>query len=713
MEYEEEKKNQVLKYLELIDISSEDDFLIASPFYDSLEDLRLSVKLENINELFGTANSPESDNAAEVLHQRKQLLPSEFTDPKRPSFLRKSLAWDSEFFTSAGVLDPEELCFINKGFSTAAAHLLPEIQEDVRMRRSDDSECSYDSDGFYLESLDGDPFEDIRVSIDKINKTSSMNCESGFGQAGIQKFRSSKKVDVGYPNRVKSTPASKRQSIKPQGSGRLKRESHTARSGESNIQSLKPQKVSGRVSARQTKRTSLGTCNVKSGSKTTKPGSGQDLTVSKRNGPMNLNSLSTSSSTTPPPKSCSKLSLTASKGSTFSCSSYDISPSSSSSKHSFSSTRRKLDSRSNKQASPGFSIHLSVTSNHSSSTSPCCSIDGLSFESYSSSPISNHRYNYMEPCLDSHLQSSTCQEIKEKRSTRNLRPSGLRMPSPKIGFFDEKSVLPEVRGNVNFHFGVQNVPVNNDLATNTKRLVKLQSAKTLRESGNIKQGSVQSASRIRPKNTTQLQDSKGHDLSPAMDRESCWKIWKVGSGEHDKRRVGGPSSSKAEEIRMKETLKNSMIIKSKGKKDDTGIQSEAINSSKKRNDKAGSQHLERNPNLHPENEKEKLSNVEDEVSSLSRCFEVIDIRRDLAKELRGKSSNSHGKNGVNGPENGDQQEDSLNILSNKPSSPLFLSTSIGFKPSTRTPLADKTTVCNRNVSVGFWKESSEKSAERR
>lgn len=42
MEYEEEKKNQVLKYLELIDISSEDDFLIASPFYDSLEDLRLS-----------------------------------------------------------------------------------------------------------------------------------------------------------------------------------------------------------------------------------------------------------------------------------------------------------------------------------------------------------------------------------------------------------------------------------------------------------------------------------------------------------------------------------------------------------------------------------------------------------------------------------------------------------------------------------------------
>lgn len=275
-------------------------------------------------------------------------------------------------------------------------------------------------------------------------------------------------------------------------------------------------------------------------------------------------------------------------------------------------------------------------------------------------------------------------------------------------------MLPEVRGNVKFHFGVQNAPVNNDVAANTKKLVKLQSAKTLRECGNIKHGSEPSASRIRPKNNTHLQDSKGHiDLSPAMDRESCSKIRKVGSGERDKRSVGGPSSSKAEEIRTKKILKNSMIIKSKGKKDDTGVQSEAINSSKKRNDQAGHHHLERNPNLHPENEKEKLSNVEDEVSGLSRYFEVIDISRDLVKELRGKWSNSRSENGGNGPENGDQQEDSLNILSNKPSTPQSVSTSIGFKPGTRTPLADKTSVWNRNVSVGFWKESREKPAERR
>ncbi|KAK9075156.1 hypothetical protein SSX86_003476 [Deinandra increscens subsp. villosa] len=37
-------------------------------------------------------------------------------EPKRPSFLRKSLAWDSAFFTSDGLLDPVELLAVNKGF---------------------------------------------------------------------------------------------------------------------------------------------------------------------------------------------------------------------------------------------------------------------------------------------------------------------------------------------------------------------------------------------------------------------------------------------------------------------------------------------------------------------------------------------------------------------------------------------------------------------
>ncbi|KAJ6432801.1 hypothetical protein OIU84_019934 [Salix udensis] len=39
--------------------------------------------------------------------------------------LRKSLAWDSAFFTSSGVLNAEELSLVNGGFRPSEAHLLP------------------------------------------------------------------------------------------------------------------------------------------------------------------------------------------------------------------------------------------------------------------------------------------------------------------------------------------------------------------------------------------------------------------------------------------------------------------------------------------------------------------------------------------------------------------------------------------------------------
>ncbi|KAI3508641.1 hypothetical protein L1887_23650 [Cichorium endivia] len=119
--------------LQLIDFSEEDDYLVAFPFRDSLEDLRLSgadyllfdhlplrlrmlLTYDNLNEcdrikLFESINS-------QVLERIDQAQ-SESMEPRRPSFLRRSLAWDSAFFTSAGVLNPEELYMINKGFNKA------------------------------------------------------------------------------------------------------------------------------------------------------------------------------------------------------------------------------------------------------------------------------------------------------------------------------------------------------------------------------------------------------------------------------------------------------------------------------------------------------------------------------------------------------------------------------------------------------------------
>ncbi|XP_060177719.1 uncharacterized protein LOC132607643 [Lycium barbarum] len=123
MECYEEKKKRSFSYdigdqkLKLIDISSEEDCLIDSPLFDSLEDLRLSVTLDNINEN-GVSNSSRTslqrDKTTQV-NQQKELkhLSSAPIQPGRPSFLRKSSAWDNAFFTSAGLLDPHELSSIS------------------------------------------------------------------------------------------------------------------------------------------------------------------------------------------------------------------------------------------------------------------------------------------------------------------------------------------------------------------------------------------------------------------------------------------------------------------------------------------------------------------------------------------------------------------------------------------------------------------------
>ncbi|CAH1443743.1 unnamed protein product [Lactuca virosa] len=99
--------------LQLIDFSEEDDYLIAFPFRDSLEDLRLSVTYDNLNEC-DRIKVFESINSQVV--ERIDEAQFESMEPRRPSFLRKSLAWDNAFFTSAGVLNLEELFMINKGF---------------------------------------------------------------------------------------------------------------------------------------------------------------------------------------------------------------------------------------------------------------------------------------------------------------------------------------------------------------------------------------------------------------------------------------------------------------------------------------------------------------------------------------------------------------------------------------------------------------------
>ncbi|KAK1432370.1 hypothetical protein QVD17_09266 [Tagetes erecta] len=75
--------------LQLVDLYGEDDHLIPFPYREDLP-LPLSEIFDNVN---GYVNSK----------------------PRRLSFLRKSLPWDSAFMTSAGLLNSEELTLVNEG----------------------------------------------------------------------------------------------------------------------------------------------------------------------------------------------------------------------------------------------------------------------------------------------------------------------------------------------------------------------------------------------------------------------------------------------------------------------------------------------------------------------------------------------------------------------------------------------------------------------
>ncbi|GMP68806.1 hypothetical protein CsSME_00028288 [Camellia sinensis var. sinensis] len=784
------KENNIeMEKLQLIDISSEDDFLIASYLRDSFQDFRLSVVLEKIDEqecfkLFGTTDSRKPENAIEILEQKEQkLLFYQSTELGRASNLRKSLAWDSAFFTSAGVLDPEELFIINKGFQEAEAHLLPVIQEDLCRWRYADSESTLDSDDFSLDSnqsTEVDLFEEIRASIEKSNIMSNICksvCKSGLGEAHKRETHSLKKLGDISRNRVKSTLTSRRQSVYMQGSKRVKEVAHpqivqdAEKNGEFNSFPHKSPKILGRmsmVSAGQRKKISLGADHVKMGNKVATLGSGKGLIVSKKYGLGN--SCSTSSTTSL--ESSSSVSVTTSNDSSASCS---LSGSASSLKSS-SNLRRKAVFRKSRLAAsgstsktplrcslgdktvlenPGLSTPSLSMSNHSSYKSPASSIDGWSSELSSTAnqssnclEVSFHTNTSRGACLGNDatqaLNFQSCphdecfddQESHQTRfpnlclevvrgtandpakSTRNFKPSGLRMPSPKIGFFDEdKATMSTVGGDFLLHFGAQSALPNISGVTNRKRPDELQTTRILLENGDTKLGSVQNGV-INPslnaickyaaqnqeldKNSPKMSStsatsrylpgktSKGQtDTSPLLCRENCSRSSKAIDGGHNSKKLGLHSSLKAERKRTEGILKNEMGGQSK-------------RPMTKEHKRASWRPLENDPYSLHDNEKENIPSFEDHVNGLSRCLEVIDLNRDTVIELEGKRGCCHSHLGDNFAENDrapiysssfskgyhfSHQQVSPNMLSK--TGPLSLSTTVEFMPSTRTPLADK------------------------
>lgn len=73
---------------------------------------------------------------------------------------------------------------LSNGFKGHESSLFPGIPEDLKMRRSVDSDLTFESlesDAFSLESFDGDLFEDVRASIHRSCgplKLTSASCDS-------------------------------------------------------------------------------------------------------------------------------------------------------------------------------------------------------------------------------------------------------------------------------------------------------------------------------------------------------------------------------------------------------------------------------------------------------------------------------------------------------------------------------------------------------
>ncbi|XP_023747148.1 uncharacterized protein LOC111895289 isoform X3 [Lactuca sativa] len=429
--------------LQLIDFSEEDDYLIAFPFRDSLEDLRLSVTYDNLNEcdrikLFESINSQ--------VVERIDQAQFESMEPRRPSFLRKSLAWDNAFFTSAGVLNLEELFMINKGFKK------PESNHQTP-----------------------------RNKVTLKNQTSS----------------ASKKSNICSQNKVK--PVS--------GASKLVSSKHTNKASVEESESY----------------------SMKTKHKSRKAGLGTDLNVSKRSRWGDLSGL---------PKSTSFTSQKDLKAD----SSYESSSSASSSSK---SSRKEINHKNTKPTS---------------STSPCSSIEGWLSSSSSNTP--------------EYATTSSMETLLSSGPKRKIKSSGLRMPSPKIGFFDE--------------------------------------GQPFKGSMQEKQSPLQSHNRNRlNKNKLQLSN-----LSPSVTPENCSKVRKAFN---DGRKSGVSFSKLKVDVQIQKEISNKrMHIEEKKQKD------EAMIDMKQKQDES--------------DQKENVFSFEDQVNGLTKCLEVIDLDRDVGPEVKGQLS---------------------------------------------------------------------------
>ncbi|XP_021775337.1 endochitinase A-like [Chenopodium quinoa] len=474
----------------LIDVSaSDDDFLLASSSEPSIAD--------NADHIF-TEGAPTDQPSSLVLHKPGKTGKCN---------LRKSLAWDSAFFTNAGVLDPEELSSIMEGSDTCVKQspFLPGIQEELS--KSTDSISTFQSDNVTLESLEADLFCDIRASIQRCSKSSTKG-NSGDLKVHGEEPKNDCSTKIPEPSRKLAKPktASKKLNMAARGSMRTLKpgsvckqeiKSPVNRSREPTSLLSRPLKPAGGPSlqvAATTKRMSISASRINSESKAAGNVKGAGKGTSLPDAFHQVDSRK------PVPKapSSSKISAASSVlnrtktySSRLSCNSSSSSASENVRRSQMGVIRKKMLDK-NVSLLPGvknrastnavekvksqnkqshLSDYLTSTSTPSCSISPASSISEWSTESCSSTATVHQKHFGLNPCPptshDVGADGNVSQNLLNLSSNRSLgdrenqvpissqsaiqpsigsavsnphpgsaKPSGLRMPSPNIGFFD-------------------------------------------------------------------------------------------------------------------------------------------------------------------------------------------------------------------------------------------------------------------------------------
>ncbi|XP_057428145.1 uncharacterized protein LOC130721372 [Lotus japonicus] len=483
--------NTDLRRLSLIDFSSADDSLIATSPQHS---------------------GPSFEDAAIKLREWEQEpQPNETQSPEKTSKcnLRASLAWDKAFFTSAGVLDPEELSSMIEKKGEKLALALPGIQEDVQ--GSCESFSTFESDSLTLESLEADLFGDVRASIQKsssrVSNEASVNSKARVPSPRFRTDRFSKRDGMASCNKI---PSSKSPSAVMQGAGKLTKKSPifsqlpgTPVASREEPSILKQSKLLGKSTPSSTissKRASPSNLHVKSendkakgliggkvNSMTSTPVfKGSQVIVPKPTiSSKSPSGLSGATKTKPRISTSSGSNLSGSIGKSLSNSlSGNIGKSPSN------SLKRKVDAGTKKlspssvartplrnasrdkigSSNSSLSGLMSVTK-LSSSISPASSISNWSSESSSSTSMVKYRSNRLRTSFDSSSSRKDLSDIDaqqcsnsqnpesassvERKKTQPIfqsvrtaasgmvtspsppqKPSRIRLPSPKIGFFD-------------------------------------------------------------------------------------------------------------------------------------------------------------------------------------------------------------------------------------------------------------------------------------